>query len=205
MLKTLFDIPLKCTVAVSGGPDSMAVLDFLRRGKKYINVVHVNHCTPNSDMSEGAVREYCTGYDIPIDVHVLQDLDELRMIHHTSPEACWHIERARIFRSYDDHVVTAHNLDDACEWWLLTAFNGHPKLMPTKNDNIIRPFMLTQKSTLRQWCEQKGVPYVDDPSNGSLIHARNRVRHRIVPEVLNIQPGFRKIIYKKLVETNMGS
>ena len=200
MIRTLINIPKECYVAVSGGPDSMAVLDFLRLSKRNLGALYVDHRTGASDVSEKVVHNYCTRYDIPLEVYQLPPIGELQEKHNNSPEACWHEERKAFFHSMDRPVITGHNLDDACEWWLFTSFNGIPHLMPAANKNILRPFLLTKKNILKGWCDDKGVPYAIDPSNVSYKHSRNRIRHEILPQVLKIQPGFRKVISKKLIK-----
>ena len=177
----------------------MAILDFLKSSKRDIHVLHVNHKTSASDASEALVRKYCADNKLPVVVHQLQDLNLLKEKHGTSAEACWHEERNMLFQNADLPVVTGHNLNDACEWWLLSSFNGNSCLMPSINGNIMRPFLLTKKDVLQSWCDRKCVPYVTDPSNRSYKHSRNRVRHKILPQVLKIQPGFPKVIYKKLI------
>ena len=199
MIKASMQIPDKCYVACSGGPDSMAVLDFVALSKRDIGVLHVNHKTGISDASEALVRRYCDENNIPLSVCYLPGLDILKEKYGTSAEACWHEERNKYFQCVDRPVITGHNLNDACEWWLLSSFNGNGCLMPSTNGNIIRPFLLTKKDVLQSWCDRKQVPHIMDPSNRSYRYSRNRVRHKILPQVLKIQPGFFKVIYKKLL------
>jgi tRNA(Ile)-lysidine synthase TilS/MesJ len=65
-------IPRRVAVAVSGGIDSMAVLDFLRR-KHDILVLHYNHGTPYAPKAEALVREYCERHNIETIVGCCED------------------------------------------------------------------------------------------------------------------------------------
>ena len=65
-INQLFRTPIEVTLACSGGPDSMAILDFLRQGRKKIQVAHFNHGTDQSDEAEDVVKFYCKQYDIRV-------------------------------------------------------------------------------------------------------------------------------------------
>ena len=60
MLRTLGKIPTDVTVACSGGPDSMAILDFLMKGRKNVQVAYFNHDTPFGRHSAEWVHDYCS-------------------------------------------------------------------------------------------------------------------------------------------------
>ena len=60
--------------------------------------------------------------------------------------------------------------------------------------------MLTKKSELVGWCQKRDVPFVQDPSNVELRYARNRIRSRIVPEALLINPGLHKTVARLVLE-----
>jgi tRNA(Ile)-lysidine synthase TilS/MesJ len=51
------------------------------------------------------------------------------------------------------------------------------------------------------WCVRKGVPTIDDPSNDDTKYRRNYIRHTIMPHVLAINPGIKKTIKKKVLDS----
>ena len=57
MIRVIGNIPPKITIAVSGGADSMAVLDFLRRGHKEISVIHIDHGTVFGSVARKVVEK----------------------------------------------------------------------------------------------------------------------------------------------------
>ena len=66
MISVLGSIPQKVYVAVSGGADSMAVLDFLGRSNREVTALYFNHGTEFSNKAEDFVKEYCNKNKIPL-------------------------------------------------------------------------------------------------------------------------------------------
>ena len=194
MIRILNKIPNKVTIACSGGPDSMAALDFLRRGRREVRAAYFNHGTSHGEFAFDKVKSYCAYHDI--------ELLSARIKRERHPEESleeyWRNERKKFLNSIDGDVITAHTLDDCIEWWIFTSLHGNPRLIPYKNENIIRPFLVTQKQNLINWCERKNVSYVVDPGNTNLRFARSRIRNQIIPEALYINPGLCKVLKKKI-------
>ena len=113
-------------------------------------------------------------------------------------EAEWREERYKFFYEFDRPLITCHSLDDQVETWLFYAMRGRPRLIPYRRDHVIRPFMLTKREDMYDWCLRKAVPYLEDPSNKDTSFARSRIRHNILPEVLEINPGIHTTISKKI-------
>lgn len=200
MIKLSCKIPLKVSVAVSGGQDSMACLDFLRQGKRNLTVLHFNHATSHAGDAESCVRNYCEKWSIPILVGRLEGSPNKNQ----SMEDFWRKQRYEWFETVtnsEDKIITCHHLNDAIEWWVMTSLRGNPKLIPVQRDNFIRPFLLTPKEVLASWAERKGVTWVEDPSNGDVDYDRNYIRHTMMPHILRINPGIQKTLIK-LIEAN---
>ena len=173
-------------IGVSGGPDSMALLDMERKKGRKIVVCHVNYeHRDTADRDEQIVRDYCEKYGI-----------KLEAVHAKDPAGnfqAW----ARKFR-YDffeetakkygaDRVLIAHQQDDAletylfqkqrnmlCEWYGLKAQGNW------KSISIYRPLLAYTKEQLEEYCIQNVVPYGIDESNLSDDYARNRIRHHVL-------------------------
>ena len=120
MIKLLGNVPRKIAIAVSGGPDSMAALDFLSKGKREILALYFNHGTVHAKDAEHLVADYCSSRDIP---YVVGNISRSKY-KKESQEEYWRNERYRFFESLDGPVITAHHLDDVVEWWTFTSFHG---------------------------------------------------------------------------------
>jgi tRNA(Ile)-lysidine synthase len=189
--------PKQVAVAVSGGPDSMAILDFLIKGKREILALHFNHGTKHGEVAEKFVTNYCNENGIDWEVRRISR----EKLPSESPEEYWRNERYLFLDHHAKYlpVITCHHLNDQVENWILTSIlDGKPRLIPYRRGNVIRPFLTTRKASLESWCDRKGIPYLIDMSNFDPKYARSRVRNKIVPEALAINPGLYKVIRKKV-------
>lgn len=195
MISVLGSIPNKVAVAVSGGADSMAVLNFLSRSNRDVKALYFNHGTDFSEKAELFVSNYCHENSIKLEVgRVTRD-----RYNDESKEEFWRNERYSFFSNFlDRKIITCHHLDDAVETWLFTSIHGTPRTIPYKRDHFIRPFLITRKSDLVSWCIRKEVPFLEDPSNADTSYMRNYIRHTLMPNVLSINPGIHKVIKKKI-------
>jgi tRNA(Ile)-lysidine synthase len=203
MITLLEKIPENIAVAVSGGADSMAALDFLHNGgKRSVTILHFNHGSEHADEAESFVREYAEEKGLPLFAGKLTR--ELRP--RESKECYWREQRYAFFNLFSSTVgkgipiVTCHHLDDLVETWIFTSLHGTPRLIPRRRDNYVRPFLSTRKAELLSWCKRKGVPYVEDPSNSNTSYMRNYIRHVLLPSALRVNPGIHKVLRKKIIE-----
>ena len=195
MIRLSRKLPRQVAVAVSGGCDSMAALDFLRRSHDVL-VLHYNHGTKYSNLAQDLVREYCFKHELKC---AFGQNDE-QPPKGESLENFWRQKRYAFFDSARDMrpVVTCHHLDDVVETWLFSSMHGHSYLIPEVRDCYIRPFLQTRKSDFKNWCERKEVHCLQDPSNDDVRFMRNFIRHEIMSRVLVVNPGIHKVMVKKL-------
>tara|TARA_B100000131_G_scaffold321305_1_gene371672 strand:- start:4 stop:630 length:627 start_codon:yes stop_codon:yes gene_type:complete len=206
MIHILGQIPHKVAIAVSGGIDSMAALDFLNRSREVV-ALYYNHGTEHADDAEAVVRKYCKEHNVPLLVDRVSD----DMPPGVSKEAWWREQRYAFFEEMTASrlrlfgnmpIITCHHLDDAVENWIFTCMHGNPMLIPYTRGNYIRPFLITRKSDFVDWCARKHVPFIQDPTNADIAFRRNYIRHRIVEHAMMINPGIHKTIKKKIIGEN---
>ncbi len=216
MIRLLGSIPKTVAVAVSGGSDSMAALDFLTNNtSRRVIALHFNHGTVHGSEAEEFVRTHCQKAKIPLVTGSLSRTIKKG----ESKEAFWRSERYGFFNSWlvdgrisfdqplsQSHletffkapIITCHHLDDAVETWVFTSLNGKSRLIPHKRDQFIRPFLTTRKGDLDSWCERRNVPFIADPSNDDTSYMRNFIRHELIPKALHVNPGLHKVVRKKI-------
>jgi len=197
MIKLQGKLPRKIMVAVSGGVDSMAALDFLRRNHS-VEVFHFNHGTAHSKVAEDCVRRYVQKYDLPFQIRGISTQHKPKGM---SQEDYWRQERYAWIDVYaNTHlpVVTCHHLDDCVETWVWSSMHGTGKIVPRTRGNVLRPFRQTRKRDFQLWADLNNIEYVEDSSNTDTSYIRNYVRHEMMPHVLRVNPGIYKTISKKV-------
>ena len=198
MIRIIGKIPHSVTVACSGGVDSMVFVHFLLNGKRKVNLAYFNHDTQHSHKAQKFVENYANHNNLNLFIGRVQGRKGKRSL-----EEFWRDERYDFLqRVGSDYTITCHHLDDCVETWLMSSFHGQSKLIPyQRNKNIFRPFLMTSKNSIKQYCKNKKVDWIEDPSNQKTNFMRNHVRHNVMPQVLKVNPGIRNTIRKKLIET----
>lgn len=196
-LRLLGKIPKTVSVAVSGGSDSMAILDFLIRGGREVTALHFDHGTEHGREAETFVREYCQTNSVNLRVGHLSGEKKKG----ESPEEFWRNQRyAFLDKHSESPIITGHQLNDQIENWIFTSLHGQGRLIPYKRGNYIRPFILNKSEALLDWCEVKDVHFVSDPSNLSDKYMRSYIRNNICKQALVVNPGLYKTIRKKILK-----
>ncbi len=191
-------LPRKLYLACSGGVDSMAALDFLRRNHD-VEVLHVNHREGNSNRTADFVEDYCNTNGIVCHIHTIDPIDSKPT--NMSMEEWWRDQRYRFLDQGvfgTNAVVTCHHLDDCVETWIWSSLNGTGKIIPYRRGNVVRPFRLTRKRDFEYWCSFNQVPWIEDDSNQNIHYTRNYIRQQMMPHVLQVNPGIHKTIAKKV-------
>lgn len=174
---------LKCVVACSGGPDSMALLDQLNKQGRDIVVAHVNYKhRDTADRDENIVKEYCQKYGIPVRV--------CYPIHEKGNFQAWARDvRYAFFEEVADEFDTkllyvAHQMDDVIETYffqkkrnMICDYYGLNQESSRHGYKIIRPLLSYTKVELQMYCVENGVSFGIDESNLTNHYTRNVIRH----------------------------
>jgi len=171
-------------VAVSGGPDSMALLDMCRRMSFYIEAAHVNyHKRSTADRDEKIVRDYCDKYNIVF--HKLDYKDNSRgNFQAKARKARYAFFHEVCSRNKLDFVLVAHQKDDLLETYLMQKekklgvdYYGLKQINEIYGAKVIRPLLDLDKNDLLVYCKENAVPYGIDESNLQDDYTRNCIRH----------------------------
>ena len=182
----------KVLVAVSGGPDSVALLHILETLAPFYNlqltVAHLNHgLRPRS--SDGEAR-FVLRLARRLGIKCLTQKIDI------GPGPGSLEERARnkrydfLNRTADAHgcnkIALGHQANDNAEAVLLhllrgSGIRGLAGIPPVRGPRIVRPLIHLQRAEVLAYLNQRSIDYVQDESNQDLSFARNRIRHELIP------------------------
>ena len=173
-------------VGVSGGCDSMALLDIMYNRRFKIVVCHVNyHLRDDSDLDQETVTEYCKKYQIPFYIREI-DKEEYGKDNFQSLARKLRYEfYAQIACKYGvKEVVLAHHQDDVIENIVMQlqrhntkGYLGIKAVSRVYGLTILRPFLDIKKQILRDYCHDNNISYRDDYTNFETKFTRDFVRN----------------------------
>jgi tRNA(Ile)-lysidine synthase len=189
-------------LAVSGGPDSMALLHgaagLVASGARGWNltVAHLDHgLRPESVDDATFVIDAAAALALPCEVR-RTDVAALARAEGRSIEDAGREARYRFLEEVAPRealIATAHTLDDAAETVLINLLRGSGLAgaagIPARRERIVRPLLGERRVRLRALLDAAGLPYRLDPSNEDPAYLRNRVRSELLPLLDDLRPG----------------
>ncbi len=184
-------------LAVSGGPDSMAMLHGAAdTGRWRLTVAHLDHgLRPDSAEDATFVTDSAAALGLAAEVR-RTDVAALSRAEGRSIEDAAREARYRFLEEIagrDGWIATAHTTDDAAETVLLNLLRGSGlagvRGIPARRGRIIRPLLGERRDRLRALLDEAAVPYRLDPSNTDPAFDRNRVRGELMPLLEKLRPG----------------
>lgn len=191
----------RVTVGVSGGADSMSLLNILLTLKDEIGItvsaVHINHGIRGEEAlrDENFVRDYCREKGIELAVFS-ENVPEIARLTGESEEECGRRIRYECFAKAcaDGVIATAHTLSDSLETMLFNMLRGSSAAglcgIPPKRGNIIRPLISCTRQEIEEYCSLNSVPYITDSTNLESDYSRNYIRNEIMPMFSRINPSY---------------
>jgi tRNA(Ile)-lysidine synthase len=191
----LFGRDTRVLAAVSGGPDSVALAHLLREldaaGElRLAGLVHFNHqLRAAAEDDERFVVSLGESLGLPVSTDrgdvAAEARRERRSVEAAGRAARYaFFERARALTGADA-VALGHTRDDQAETFLLRLLRGAGPRglggMYPRNGYIVRPLLDCRRADLRTWLSTRGLPYVEDETNGDVSIPRNRVRGELLP------------------------
>ena len=204
----MFSDGCNIVAGVSGGADSMMLIHFLRNftGKHGMTLLaaHVNHGLrgEESDGDEAFVASWCE--ENGVNFRVLH-ADVASLAHKNSQglEECGRQVRYTFFRSLcgkETRIATAHTLTDSTETVLMNLAKGAGPHglsgIPPVRGEIVRPLIRVTREEVEEYCRFYGLQYVTDSSNLTDAYVRNRVRHKVMPVLRDINPAFEQAVFR---------
>ncbi len=203
----------RVVVGVSGGPDSMALLAALRHlSEKYeltLLLAHVNHGLrgTRADEEEAFVRRFAEGAGLVCEFRRL-DMPSICREGKKSLEEAAREQRLHFFeqvkrRHGAGKIALGHHRRDQAETVLMNLFRGSGAeglkgMLPVREGIYIRPLIELSKDEIIRFLQAEGLPFMIDDSNMETRYLRNRIRHRLLPE---LKDGYNARIEENLCRT----
>ena len=178
--------PGKYVVAVSGGVDSVVLLDVLSKQKELdLVVAHFDHgIREDSANDRKFVEQLATHYGLPF-VFAEGKLGSSAS-EATAREARYTFLRKAVKDSGAQAIITAHHQDDVLETAIINLLRGTGRKGLTSlssRDDIVRPLLHIPKVELQEYAEQYNLTWHEDSTNSDTAHLRNYVRQMILPKL----------------------
>lgn len=179
-------------VGVSGGPDSVALLQLLNGlapgYKLQLAVAHLDHgLRPNVDQQETEYVEQLAN-DLGLPFHLKQaQLDPSQgSLEEQAREVRYRFFNSMAAKHGYTKIALGHQADDDAESVLLHLFRGSGLrglcgIVPVRDERIVRPLIDLRRSDILAYLKRCGIQYMTDASNADLRFDRNRVRHKLLP------------------------
>lgn len=199
-----FSPGLPFVVALSGGADSTALLcACVARWPGQVRAVHVHHgLQAAADGFEAHCKHLCAQLQVPLAVrHVNAHAAPGQSPEDAARRARYAALAEAVKTTWPDvtHIALAQHADDQVETLLIALSRGAglPGLasMPAQwqRDGLHwhRPLLRVAGADVRQWLQDRGQAWVEDPSNNDAQFTRNRIRAQVLPALVQALPGFR--------------
>jgi len=195
-------------LAVSGGVDSMVMARLFLELPYTVALAHVNFGLRGNESAGDAkfVRDWAKRKKIPF--HLLEaDTKSFAARHRFSvQEAAREIRYEWLNRLAEENgyaaIATAHQLDDSIETFFINLIRGTGIHglggIPVRNGRIIRPLLFAERQSIELYAATKRLKWREDASNRKDDYLRNRIRHRLIPMLLSLQPSLLKVMERNM-------
>ncbi|MBO5318639.1 MAG: tRNA lysidine(34) synthetase TilS [Ruminococcus sp.] len=177
---------------LSGGADSVCLLLVLNELSQQLGItveaIHVNHSLrgAESDRDESFCKCLCEKYGIRFTAERV-DVNAFAQMHSLSCEEAARKLRYEIFSAYSQRkkIATAHNANDNLETIILNLARGSGLKgltgIPPIRGNIVRPLLEVNRCEIEDFLKSRNQDFVTDSTNLTEDYTRNKIRHRIIP------------------------
>lgn len=192
---------------ISGGPDSVFLLHFLKKLPSKIVVAHVNHQLRKEAIKDASfVKKLCSPTILfaPLTSPIKSLSQKSKQgLEETGRKVRYEFFQKLAKKYHAKFIVTAHHADDNLETIILNFARGASLQGLTgmqevekiqQNTLLLRPLLQISKQQILEYLHHHKIPYCIDKSNDSLIYKRNFIRHKIVPLLKEINPSITKTL-----------
>lgn len=197
-------------IAVSGGIDSMVLCHLFLQNKIPFHILHCNFQLRGfeSDEDENFVKDFAKRNKIPISIQKFET-GKIASTEKLGIQECarnlryeWFFKEIK--KSKNGVLVTAHHLNDSIETFFINTVRGTglKGLKGISSDKVFRPLLSFKKSEIIEYAQNNKIEYREDSSNLSDKYLRNKIRQKIIPELVEIEPSYELKMGSLLNELN---
>lgn len=210
--KKLFRKEDRVLLAVSGGLDSIVMTYLFKSAGINFGMAHCNFQLrgKESDGDEKLVKSIGTKLKVPVFVQGFET-EKYAALKKISIQMAARELRYNFFEKVRkenkfDFIATAHHADDAVETVLINLIRGSGIAayhgIAFKQKKIIRPLLFASRDMIQNYAAEKKLRWREDSSNESDKYIRNKIRHKIIPVLKEINPSVQKTFVSHLVKMN---
>ncbi len=210
--KNLFEPDHKVLLAVSGGIDSVVMCHLFHSASCNFAIAHCNFGLRGleSDGDEDLVRQISINYGVPFYNTKFDTITYARENKLTIQVAARNLRIGWLEQVVSSGgftcYATAHHQDDNIETFFLnlirgTGIKGLRGIQP-KNGLLIHPLLFSGRKQIEDYALKHELTFREDSSNKQNYYRRNKLRNIIIPELLIIQPDFKKIMIRNINKLN---
>jgi tRNA(Ile)-lysidine synthase len=175
----------KLVLGLSGGVDSVVLLHAIHARHDRVSAFHVHHgLSSAADQWAEFCRHQCAAWRIPLSIACVS-------VERNSTDGLEAAARRARHSAYDrivaDWIVLAHHQGDRAETMLFNLLRGAgvrgAGAMRQRNGRLLRPMLRVTRTDILSYARAQGLVWVDDDSNADTRHARNFLRHQIMPAI----------------------
>ena len=209
---SLFNLNNKTVaVALSGGCDSMVLLDLLLKSAKLYNTnviaLNVEHGIRGNDslLDTEFVKNYCKKQNVPLLTYSVDCLAKSKQLKASIEQTARILRYECFFDAINsgkcDLVATAHHKDDNMESVLFNLFRGSSLsgvsgIKSNYDGRIIRPILSLSKKEIEDYAIANAIPFVTDKTNFDDDYTRNNLRLNVIPKIKEIFPDAENSVYR---------
>lgn len=208
------ELPL--IVGVSGGADSLCLLDCLKEGGLKLIIGHLDHALrPSSATQAESLRQRVADLGLSF-FSQREDVGQFALQNKLGIEEAARFCRYRfLFKLAREHgaqgVVVGHQADDQVETVLMHFLRGsglsglsgmQPRSVLSAIDPempLFRPMLAIHRHEIQQYCQENALEVLEDESNIDPSFFRNRLRHELIPQLEESNPGFRQALVRTAI------
>lgn len=198
----------KLLIAVSGGIDSVVLTHLFHELKYNISLAHCNFQLrgEESNRDEAFVEDLAKKLDIPVFIKKFDTLqfasEEKLSVQLAARKLRYDWFNELLHQKQYDYLLTAHHADDVVETFLInlsrgTGLDGLTGI-PKQNGKIIRPLLPFSREQIEKYAKEQKIDWREDATNEETKYLRNKIRHKIIPILKELNPNFLSTFSKTL-------